>query len=64
MMYGFGDHKAPLPETVDLMDDIVHDFIVRMHPKMYYRARELARTDKELTQARSATDVIPKAKGK
>ncbi|EKX37184.1 hypothetical protein GUITHDRAFT_116598 [Guillardia theta CCMP2712] len=73
MMYGFGDHKAPLPETVDLMDDIVHDFVVRMaiddilflvrkHPKMYYRARELARTDKELTQARNATEGITKVK--
>ncbi len=30
MMYGFGDDECPLPETVEVMDDIVCDFIVNM----------------------------------
>eukprot|EP01006_Ploeotia_vitrea_P008823 TRINITY_DN21000_c0_g1_i1.p2 TRINITY_DN21000_c0_g1~~TRINITY_DN21000_c0_g1_i1.p2 ORF type:complete len:128 (+),score=74.81 TRINITY_DN21000_c0_g1_i1:36-386(+) len=27
MMYGFGDEKNPLPETVDALNDLVVDFI-------------------------------------
>ena len=30
MMYGFGDARAPLPESIALVDDIVCDFITRM----------------------------------
>jgi hypothetical protein len=30
MMYGFGDMEQPLPETVEVMDDIVCEFISRL----------------------------------
>lgn len=30
MMYGFGDKENPLPETVDLMDDLVTEYITDM----------------------------------
>eukprot|EP00288_Rhodomonas_lens_P000148 CAMPEP_0177732548 /NCGR_PEP_ID=MMETSP0484_2-20121128/23177_1 /TAXON_ID=354590 /ORGANISM="Rhodomonas lens, Strain RHODO" /LENGTH=168 /DNA_ID=CAMNT_0019245803 /DNA_START=44 /DNA_END=550 /DNA_ORIENTATION=- len=84
MMYGFGDMEQPLPETVEVMDDIVCEFIsrlteqvvvlsekrgkkgklatedvlflVRKHPKMYYRAKELIRLDKEIKRASKITN--------
>ena len=30
MMYGFGDEKAPQPESVAIIEDIVCDFVTRM----------------------------------
>ncbi len=32
-MYGFGDVARPLPESVDLMNDIVHEYIQTMTSK-------------------------------
>jgi hypothetical protein len=29
-MYGFGDEKAPQPESVAIIEDIVCDFVTRM----------------------------------
>eukprot|EP00027_Filamoeba_sp_ATCC50430_P011599 CAMPEP_0168545332 /NCGR_PEP_ID=MMETSP0413-20121227/2905_1 /TAXON_ID=136452 /ORGANISM="Filamoeba nolandi, Strain NC-AS-23-1" /LENGTH=175 /DNA_ID=CAMNT_0008575429 /DNA_START=29 /DNA_END=553 /DNA_ORIENTATION=+ len=33
MMYGFGDTKNPLPESVDLLEDIVVEYITEMTQK-------------------------------
>jgi hypothetical protein len=30
MMYGFGDVRTPLPESVELLEDIVCDFLTKM----------------------------------
>ncbi|KAJ1472033.1 transcription initiation factor IID, 18kD subunit-domain-containing protein [Baffinella frigidus] len=81
MMYGFGDSDKPLAETVDVVEDLVCDFmtnltesgmalarrkgkkletenivvLVRKHPKMYFRAKELLRMNKEISEAKKAS---------
>jgi hypothetical protein len=30
MMYGFGDVRTPLPESIAILEDIVCDFLTRM----------------------------------
>ena len=32
MMYGFGDARAPLPESIALVEDIVSEFVTQMVP--------------------------------
>lgn len=29
-MYGFGDHESPLPETIDVLSDVVSDFMLNL----------------------------------
>jgi len=86
MMYGFGDARNPLPASVNILEDIVCEFItkmtkeavklstkrgkklaledilllVRKHPQMYYRARELNRLQKEVTSLKSGNDEMKK----
>ncbi|MCL4150403.1 UNVERIFIED_CONTAM: hypothetical protein GTU68_024224 [Idotea baltica] len=33
MMYGFGDDQNPYTESVDLLEDLVHEFITQMTQK-------------------------------
>ena len=30
MMYGFGDSETPITETVNIMEEIVHEFVTEM----------------------------------
>jgi len=36
MMYGFGDDQNPYTESVDLIEDLVHEYITEMVTCIYY----------------------------
>ncbi len=39
MMYGFGDDKNPLDETVELVDDYLNDFIINLSKRALKRGK-------------------------
>jgi len=87
MLFGYGDDPNPYTETVELLEDLVMEFIadmtvkamdigrpgrvqvedviflVRKHPKMYARVRELLTMNEELKRARKAFDEIKYVQG-
>ncbi|ELR14637.1 transcription initiation factor tfiid subunit 13, putative [Acanthamoeba castellanii str. Neff] len=67
MMYGFGDVSNPLPESIDLLEDMVVEYVVEMtqkalqlttkkgkDQKRHDRALELLRMSEELKRARAS----------
>ena len=39
MMYGFGDDKNPLDETVELVDDYLNEFIINLAKRSLKRSK-------------------------
>ena len=37
MMYGFGDDQAPFTESVDLLEDLVVEYISEMVSRFYFK---------------------------
>ena len=38
-MYGFGDDKNPLDETVELVDDYINEFIINLAKRALKRSK-------------------------
>uniref|UniRef100_A0A8C6QSM7 Transcription initiation factor TFIID subunit 13 n=1 Tax=Nannospalax galili TaxID=1026970 RepID=A0A8C6QSM7_NANGA len=70
MMYGFGDDQNPYTESVDILEDLVIEFITEMTHKamsigrqgpvqvedIFARVKDLLALNEELKQARKAFD--------
>lgn len=48
LMYGFGDSKAPLEESVELLDEFVQEFILNLAEKALKRSRRRESNSNEI----------------
>jgi len=46
MMYGFGDSCCPLPQSVELMEDYMSDYVQQMLQQAYFACEERQRSNR------------------